>query len=233
MAEPAPCTYADESICEDCNLDDDLNCRYDEKLVSCFRSRHIPFRALTFVVVGVASWLTGAYWMILLFTIVTLLNFTVIETWYLCRHCPFYSKDGMTLHCITLKGIPRPWKYSPAPASKSEQYAMMTVGGFIDLFPLAAGAYAAWVLYTTGAELLVLSTMIGLTVLMLIVSGYLGKFLADNYCVRCVNLSCTMNKVPKEVAEEYLRRNPAIMEIWKACGYGIDEENSLNSAEKD
>ena len=105
---------------------------------------------------------------------------------------------------------------------------MMTVGGFIDLFPIAAGAYAAWVLFSGGADLLPLAVMVVLTLAMLAGSAYLGKFLADVYCVKCVNLSCVMNKVPKEVADEYLRRNPSMLELWKECGYELGEESAAD-----
>jgi len=224
MEKLTPCMWEDESICEDCSLSNDLNCRYDDELVSCFRSRHIPFRILGFVVTGAASLAVNSLWPILVFTLVTVLNFTLIETWYLCRHCPFYWKDGKTLYCITLKGIPRLWKYHPAPIRKPKQYAMMVVGGFIDLFPIAAGALGVWVLVSGGADVTLIAVMIAFTLAMLVGSAYLGKFLADRYCAKCVNLSCVMNRVPKAIAYEYLRRNPSLLEIWKTCGYEWDEE---------
>lgn len=226
MGKVAPCTWENGSICEDCKLSDDLNCRYDDSLVSCFRSRHIPFRALGFVVTGAASLAVNSFWPILIFALVTVLNFTAVETWYLCRHCPFYSKDGKFLSCITLKGMPRFWKYDPTPIGRSGQYTMIVVGGFIDLFPIVAGALGVWAVFSVGAELVPLTIMTSLTLMMLVVSAYLGKFLADNYCTRCVNLSCAMNKVPIPVADEYLRRNPVLLEIWMACGYEFEGESA-------
>ncbi|MFX1271457.1 MAG: hypothetical protein ACFFAX_07200 [Promethearchaeota archaeon] len=226
MGKATPCTWKDESICEECSLSEDLNCRYDDKLVSCFRSRHIPFRLLGFAVTGVASLAVNSIWPFLVFALVTVLNFTLIETWYLCRHCPFYSKDGRTLYCITLKGLPRLWNYDPAPIRKPEQYAMMAVGGFIDLFPIVAGAFGVWVLISEGAGLTSIAFMIALTLAMLIGSVYLGRFLADSYCAKCVNLSCVMNKVPKAIAYDYLRRNPSLLEIWQTYGYEWDEEST-------
>jgi hypothetical protein len=162
--------------------------------------------------------------MFLVYAIITVLNFTVIETWYLCRHCPFYSKDGRTLKCITLEGMPRLWKYDPSPISRNEQVVMMAVGGFIDLFPVVAGAYGSWIAFTISADLLTIAIMIVLTLAMLAVAGYFGKFLADNYCVRCVNFSCVMNKSEKPMVDEYLRKNPAIREAWEECGYVLGDE---------
>lgn len=213
------CTSMDGKISIGCELGDDLNCKYDEDLVKCFRNRHIPFRILGFLVVGFASFYSGLYWAFPLFALVTLLNFTVIETYYLCKHCPFYEKKGETLECITLKGLPRLWKFDPSPISKRNRITMSAVGGFIDLFPLLVAAYASWVLLSTGSDILLTSMMIGLAILFLIATGYLEKFIGGNYCIKCVNLSCMMNKVPEELKEAYLDRNPTMRAAWEASGY--------------
>ena len=114
--EEIPCTWKDEAICEDCELKGELLCRYSKEAVVCFRRRHFGFRAISFLVTVVASWLTGLWIMLIIYAAVTILNFAFIETYYLCRHCPFYAKEGRTLKCITLEGIPRIWKYNPAPS---------------------------------------------------------------------------------------------------------------------
>ena len=92
-----PCTWMDESVCEDCELKEELRCRYSKQAVACFRRRHLGYRALAFAVIGVASWLTELWIMLLIYAVVTVLNFAFIETYYLCRHCPFYAKEGRTL----------------------------------------------------------------------------------------------------------------------------------------
>lgn len=224
QASEIPCTCVDESVCGDCSLEDLLNCRYDEELVMCFRKRHLPYRALALLTVGIASLVTNVWWMFLAYAVVTLLNFTLVESWYLCRHCPFYAKEGSTLHCITLKGMPRLWRYDPAPLNRTDRMAMLLVGGFIDLFPVVAGAYAAWALFTVGADTVLVAAIAAMTILMLDVSVYIGRFLADNYCVKCVNFSCVMSKTPKAVADEYLQRNPFMREIWEACGYVLGND---------
>lgn len=220
------CASKDGSVCVACELDGKLNCRYDEELVKCFRRNHFPFRALQFLVVGVGALLTGIWWAFILFVAVIVLNFAVIETWYLCRHCPFYEKEGKTLDCITLKGLPRIWKFDIKPMSKSDKIGMTLVGGFIDLFPILIAGYATWVLFSTGAEPLLTVTMIGLTLLSLIAAGYLEKFLRENFCMKCVNLSCMMNKVPKELKEEYLRKNPEMLKAWETCGHIIRDKSA-------
>ena len=189
----------------------------------CFRRTHFPFRTVQFLVIGVAAVLTGFWWTFILFAAVIILNFIVIESWYLCRHCPFYEKEGKTLECITLKGIPRIWEFDPKPMTRSGKTGMLIVGGFIDIFPLLIAAYATWVLFSTGADLIMVVLMAGLTFLALATAGYLEKFLRENFCEKCVNLSCMMNKVPDEVKEEYLRKNPEWRKILEECGYVLGE----------
>lgn len=218
------CTSKDRSICVGCELDGELNCRYDENLVRCFRRVHLPFRALQFLTVGVASLFTGLWWAFLLFSAVMVLNFTVIESWYLCRHCPFYEKEGETLECITLKGMPRIWQFDPTPMRRSEKIGMTLVGGFIDIFPILIAAFASWILFSSGAEFLLTITIVGLTLVSLIAAGYLERFLRENYCLKCVNLSCMMNKVPDELKQEFLRKNPELLESWTAYGYVLNNK---------
>ena len=132
-------------------------------------------------------------------------------------------KEGKTLECITLKGIPRIWEFDPKPMTRSGKTGMLIVGGFIDIFPLLIAAYATWVLFSTGADLIMVVLMAGLTFLALATAGYLEKFLRENFCEKCVNLSCMMNKVPDEVKEEYLRKNPEWRKILEECGYVLGE----------
>ena len=219
------CTSKDRTVCIACEIDGKLNCKFDEDLVKCFRNRHIPFRVLQFFVMGVASFFIGFWWPFLLFTIVIILNFTIIETRYLCRHCPFYEKEGGSLECITLKGMPRIWKFDPSPIKLTERISMALVGGFIDIFPILMAGYSTWVLYSTESSLFSIILMVGLTIISIIGAGYLEEFIGENYCKRCVNLSCMMNKVPKELKDEFLQKNPEMLKVWKACGYAIEDES--------
>jgi hypothetical protein len=40
-------------------------------------------------------------------------------------------------------------------------------------------------------------------------------------CTRCVNFSCPINAVPKEVVDQYLRRNPIMRAAWESSGYRL------------
>jgi hypothetical protein len=47
--------------------------------------------------------------------------------------------------------------------------------------------------------------------------------LVKNVCPRCVNFSCPLNRVPKAVVDEYLRRNPVMRGAWEQSGWQIGE----------
>jgi uncharacterized membrane protein len=115
--------------------------------------------------------------------------------------------------------MPRIWKFDPSPIKRLGKIGMAVVGGFIDLFPVLIAAYATWLLFSTGAELVLTVLMAGFTIISMIAEWYLGEFLGENYCKKCVNLSCMMNKVPQELKDEYLRKNPEMLKAWEACGY--------------
>ena len=218
------CTSKDGSLCVTCELKDALNCRYDESLWKCFRKKQISYEILGFFVVGVAAFFTTLWWAFLLYAVVIILNFAFIETLFLCRHCPFYEKEGKTLECLTLKGLPRIWSFDPSPITRSGRLGMGLVGGFVDLFPLLMGGYASWVLFSTNTANLLTVSMILLTVISLIAVMYLERYIGENYCKRCVNLSCILNKVPEELKDAYLRKNPELLKIWEACGYALGDK---------
>lgn len=39
--------------------------------------------------------------------------------------------------------------------------------------------------------------------------------LVRNTCIRCVNFSCPLNRVPKHVVDVYLMRNPVMRSAWE------------------
>ena len=49
-------------------------------------------------------------------------------------------------------------------------------------------------------------------------------FIGENYCKKCVNLSCMMNKVTEELKEDYLRKNPEMLNAWEACGHVLGDK---------
>jgi hypothetical protein len=40
-------------------------------------------------------------------------------------------------------------------------------------------------------------------------------------CSQCVNFSCPLNSVPKEIVDAYLGRNPVMWQAWEESGYQV------------
>ena len=46
-------------------------------------------------------------------------------------------------------------------------------------------------------------------------------------CTKCVNFSCVFNRVPKNIVDSYLKKNPIMAKAWEDAGWQIDHtENS-------
>jgi hypothetical protein len=45
-------------------------------------------------------------------------------------------------------------------------------------------------------------------------------------CTRCINFSCPLNSVPKELVDIYLQHNPAMLAAWQASGYVVGERET-------
>jgi hypothetical protein len=48
--------------------------------------------------------------------------------------------------------------------------------------------------------------------------------LGRNTCSKCVNFSCLFNRVPKEVVDEYLKKNEVMRKVWEEAGYKIGND---------
>jgi len=44
-------------------------------------------------------------------------------------------------------------------------------------------------------------------------------FLFTRICIKCINFSCPFNKVPKELVDLYLNKNPNMKSAWLEHGY--------------
>ncbi len=100
---------------------------------------------------------------------------------------------------------------------------MLIIGGYIDLFPFVGAIWG--IVFFAYNHIDYLGLGIGLvvvTLLFIIVAGYFSQVLLGNACKRCANFSCAMNKVPKEIVDKFLEKNPKMREAWIACGWQIE-----------
>jgi len=197
------CSVQSEEICSDCKIKEELKCRFNQKDLFFFMGSAFIFMIPAVIGVILSSygwWLIGwfAFWFIF---------FEFWEIRILCSHCPFYAEDVKTIHCIANYGSVKLWKYHPEPMNKSEKIQLMIgfliFGGYPLLFMMIGGQWV-WFIISLAAV------------------GFFFFRLIITTCNKCVNFSCPLNRVPKNLVDEYLKQNPAMREDWEKVGYKLD-----------
>ena len=220
------CTWNEESVCIDCSLQGKLGCRSGIKDFWFFVLNQIPSLAMSifgFVLIGL---LTAAWWPLIVFAVICIALWGLgIETRILCSHCPYWAEDSKTLHCWALTGSPKLWRYRPGPMNRLEKAILILFFSFLVLFPVLVEAYGIWFMSVdyAGFGLYALLGMIGVTVATFLAGFQFFYILLYYFCSRCVNFSCPLNRVPKSIVDEYLKRNPVMKQAWERSGYKSGE----------
>lgn len=197
------CTWRDASGCADCHIEGRLKCRHNWGDLLAFIL--LSFTAL--LPAGIGMHQAGYGWWLLAWVGYALFFFNVWETKVLCSHCPFYALEGKTLACLANHGCLKLWDYDPAPMSLFDKVQFL-VGA-----TLAMGAPLPFLVL--GEQWLMLTlTVLGLAAMI--------ANMQRNICTSCVNFSCPANRVPKQVVDAYLKRNPVMLKAWQEKGYTID-----------
>ena len=109
--------------------------------------------------------------------------------------------------------------------NKLEKAILIMCFSFLVFFPVLIEAYGIWFMCVSYAEfgLYTLLGMIGITLATLMAGLQFLYILIHDFCSRCVNLSCPLNRVPKAIVDEYLERNPVMKGAWERSGYKLEE----------
>ncbi len=198
------CTWKDTSECNNCPINGELICHFHRKYLYSFIGLFFIFAITSFV--GVI--LAGYGWFLLGWIGFWLFFFEFWEISILCSHCPYYAEEGRTLHCIANYSSLKIWKYHPEPMNLSEKIQLMI--GFIILvgYPVV---------------LLILGNQFILLIVVIIEIIVFFCFLIIKRCGSCLNFSCPLNHVKKEVIDSFLKKNPVMRETWEDKGYKILE----------
>ena len=137
---------------------------------------------------------------IILFAIVF---FEFWEIKILCSHCPYYGEDNKLLNCNANYGSMKIWKYNPAPMTLSEKIQLMI--GFLIISAIIL--FPSVILIIHHHYLVSSIPAIGLVLFYFVLRKY--------HCSECPNFSCPFNTVPKDVAEGFIKRHPAMKKAWK------------------
>lgn len=218
---PDICTWREESSCVGCDLQGKLNCRWDSGALRFFLLNQVPSLVLAFFGIVVAAILTGAWWALIVYAIVCIALWLLgIETRVLCSHCPYYAEDSKILHCYALHGSPKIWRYRPEPMNRAEKATIVLFFLFLVLFPVLIEACGIWAISVNYASfgLVALLGMIALTLATLMAGLQFLYILIHDFCSKCVNFSCPLNRVPQLMVDAYLEKNPVMKEAWAKGG---------------
>ena len=178
-----------------------------------------PALLISFGAIVVGGVFTGIWWPIGLYIGYSAIFF-IVETRILCSHCPYYSRDGLILHCLANHGFIKFYKYHPEPMNKFER--MLLIIGFVlfGTIPLV-GQVPSIVRIASNlpferAIFITQLVLLGVSIISIII-GF--GFLFTKICTKCVNFSCPFNRVPKELVNSYLDKNADMKAAWVDSGY--------------
>ena len=211
------CTSDDDRGCDGCALDDALNCRFKKERLIGFLAMVLPFITASVLGLYIVGTITGTQTFLIAYAAFYLVFFVFIEPWILCRHCPHYAREGSIIRCHANYGLPRIWKYDPRPLNAPERAGVLAGFAVFGLYPIAVEAYGIWTLFAVmgfvnppGGLLLM-----GVTIFNTVSAIALLILLRRNYCARCVNFGCPLNKTPSNLKSAYHARNPDIKRLWE------------------
>ncbi|MDY6918170.1 MAG: hypothetical protein SVP26_09575 [Chloroflexota bacterium] len=207
----AACMGGAASECSQCSVAGRLNCRFRRRDLFRFVGTF-----LLFALPAAAGMALGGYgWFIPGWLVLVPVLLGVWENRVLCAHCPYYARDGRVLLCFANYGLGKLWKYHPEPISTPGRVQFLVI-----VFLLMAYPFPFLVL---GRQYILLAlTTCALVLWALTLWRY--------SCTRCVNFSCVFNRVPKDVVDEFLRRNPVMRKAWEESGWKVEDGEAAQRA---
>jgi hypothetical protein len=198
------CTWQDAGECVGCPIKGNLNCRFNWSDLLYFLLLTLPP-----AIAAIAGMMRSGFgWYLFGWAGYALFFFFIWEARILCSHCPYWAEEGRVLHCLANYGVIKIWRFHPEPMSKSEQNQFYIGAGILVFYPLPF-------LLLGGQYLLAAILFFGVAVFF--------SSLKKHVCTRCVNFSCPMNAVAKDVVDAYLRRNPVMLQAWEEKGYRLSQ----------
>ncbi len=216
------CTWDKHSNCMNCEIKGNLDCKWKKILLLRFYKGASPalfFGGIGFVFVG----LFVSFIPLLIYIAFWILFFGLVEIRVLCSHCPYYAEPGFILHCLANHGTIKLWRYHPEPMNLFEKSSFLAGALFFVLFPVLTEIYGIYALLVqSNPNNIQLIALIGLANLSFFSGIYFFYFLQKNICLKCVNFSCPLNKVPKHLVDSYLQKNLVMKKAWESSGYRLD-----------
>ena len=203
------CIWKDISECSNCNINNELHCHVHIKYSMYFGISFLTALIPALIGIFFSGFEISSLLIILIgWIIYALFFFCVWESRILCSHCPYYANNSQkTLHCDINRGAYKISRFHPEPMKKSEKIQFIIGAGILIGYPIP--------FLIIGKQVLMLTlTLIGIGIWITIIQL--------KTCPVCVNFSCPLNRVPKDIVDEFLKNNPRMRKAWEESGYKID-----------
>ena len=143
------------------------------------------FAAIPLITAFMAIFKSSLTWA-LVYILVFLAQFLIVEYRFFCSHCPHYCQDGHTTKCLFIRGVPKYFKARPFPLTLLDKFMMILGFLVILLFPIY------WLFFQ---PLLLVIYLLSWTVFGLTLKRY--------ECNRCIYFNCPANSVPNNLRDQY------------------------------
>jgi hypothetical protein len=186
------------SSCQVCDAHGRIKCHFRVVDLVHFWSLFLPVA----LVAGAGALTAGWVWL-LVWLLIGVGFFGFLEIRVLCAHCPRYDDDGPYLRCWANWGMPKLWRRRPGPMTWWEKAAFL--GGLAVVFGLPLVFLIGWGQWFRLVLYAACTAAFGLTV-------------GIDFCPRCVNFACPLNRVDAETREVFNEKNPEIGRHWADSG---------------
>lgn len=209
------CTLNPNSNCDECKNQGKIDCKLDKK-----QQKMSMLVVFSSVIIGTYSLfivgkITDIWWILIFYIIFILLFFFVIETRINCTHCPYYAENKRHLDCPGNNFFPKIWKYNPKPINAYEKIGSLAGFVLMSAIPIFSLLYCLWLLINSNTEIVMIYVVSGILLATILSFLTFYSLFLLTFCSKCINFSCAFNKVPKELVDEYLKRNPVIKNAWE------------------
>jgi hypothetical protein len=211
------CTLNQNSNCNECKIKGRLDCKLDKNHQKTSMKTIFSFIIIALLGLISTGFITNIWWLLVLYFVFIVLFFFLVETRVTCSHCPYYAENKKLLNCTGNNFFPKIWKFNPKPINKTEKIISIFGFVFIGFFPILCQLFNIWYIFSTYPnfnKFFVIIPIILLFVTVLSYSLFIYLFLF-NFCKKCINFSCQFNKVPEDLVNKYLNKNPVLRNSMK------------------
>jgi len=194
-AEHRTAAACSRGSCVGCSLEGRLLCQHTGRDLLDF-----ALLAIAYLIPFFAGMMLGGYSAALVvWLLLAAIFFLYVVALVLCRHCPHYAEEGITLRCHANYGLPKIPPFDPRPLNRVEKAVFLAFASVLGLY------YLPFFLLSAQWLLLLITSWAMLTWVWT---------LMRTQCTRCYHLSCPLNRVPDEVRQQFFDHYPAFREAW-------------------